>query len=67
MFVLAAYRLISPGSEWRLHRQWYGRELVLTRYTELEAELALLLERLELTLPPQPKLRITVAAAATAV
>lgn len=21
--VLAAYRLISPGSEWRLHRQWF--------------------------------------------
>jgi len=25
LFVLAAYRLIEPGSEWRLHRQWYGR------------------------------------------
>lgn len=25
LFVLAAYRLIAPGSEWRLHRQWYGR------------------------------------------
>ncbi len=25
VFVLAAYRLISPGSEWRLHREWYGR------------------------------------------
>ena len=23
--VLAAYRLIDPGSEWRLHRQWYER------------------------------------------
>ncbi len=23
--VLAAYRLIAPGSEWRLHREWYGR------------------------------------------
>jgi hypothetical protein len=22
---LAAYRLISPGSEWRLHREWFGR------------------------------------------
>jgi len=22
---LAAYRLIDPGSEWRLHRQWYER------------------------------------------
>jgi hypothetical protein len=25
LFVLAAYRLIAPGSEWRLHRQWYGQ------------------------------------------
>jgi transposase len=25
VFVLACYRLISPGSEWRLHREWYGR------------------------------------------
>jgi len=25
VLVLAAYRLISPGSEWRLHREWYGR------------------------------------------
>jgi hypothetical protein len=23
--VLAAYRLIAPGSEWRLHREWFGR------------------------------------------
>ena len=23
--VLCCYRLISPGSEWRLHRQWYER------------------------------------------
>lgn len=43
-----------------------GRELVLTRYTEPERELALLLERLDLTLPPQPKPRITAAEAATA-
>jgi len=25
LFVLAAYRLLAPGSEWRLHRQWYNR------------------------------------------
>ena len=25
VFVLPAYRLIAPGSEWRLHREWYGR------------------------------------------
>ncbi len=25
LFVLAAYRLIEPGSEWRLHREWNGR------------------------------------------
>lgn len=23
LFVLVAYRLLSPGSEWRLHRQWF--------------------------------------------
>jgi hypothetical protein len=22
---LVAYRLIAPGAEWRLHREWYGR------------------------------------------
>lgn len=25
LFVLVAYRLIAPGAEWRLHRQWYER------------------------------------------
>jgi Transposase DDE domain len=25
LLVLVAYRLISPGSEWRLHREWFGR------------------------------------------
>jgi len=25
LVVLTAYRLIDPGSEWRLHRQWYDR------------------------------------------
>ena len=25
LVVLAAYRLIAPGSEWRLHREWFGR------------------------------------------
>jgi hypothetical protein len=25
LFVLAAYRLLAPGSEWRLHRQWFER------------------------------------------
>src|SRR3972149_1358055 len=25
LFVLAAYRLIAPGSEWRLHRGWFRR------------------------------------------
>ena len=24
LFVLVAYRLLSPGSEWRLHREWFG-------------------------------------------
>jgi hypothetical protein len=25
LFVLVAYRLIAPGAEWHLHRDWYGR------------------------------------------
>jgi hypothetical protein len=25
LLVLVAYRLLSPGSEWRLHRQWFDR------------------------------------------
>jgi DDE family transposase len=25
LFALVAYRLIEPGAEWRLHREWYGR------------------------------------------
>jgi len=25
LFVLAAYRLMAPGSEWRLHREWFAR------------------------------------------
>ena len=25
LFILTAYRLLSPGSEWRLHRQWLAR------------------------------------------
>ena len=25
LFVLVAYRLLSPGSEWKLHRQWFER------------------------------------------
>ncbi len=23
--VLVCYRLIAPGSEWKLHRDWFGR------------------------------------------
>jgi hypothetical protein len=25
LLVLSVYRLIAPGAEWRLHREWYGR------------------------------------------
>ena len=42
------------------------RELVLTRYTEPEKELKLLLERLALELPAQPPPKITAAQADTA-
>jgi Transposase DDE domain len=38
-----------------------GRELVLTRYTQPEPELQLLLNQLKLQLPPQPPPRITAA------
>lgn len=43
-----------------------GRELSLTRYTQPEPELKLLLEKLKLTLPAQPPPKITAAAAAAA-
>ena len=26
LFVLVAYRLLAPGSEWRLHREWFGQQ-----------------------------------------
>ena len=42
------------------------RELTLTRYTQPEPELQLLLERLKLTLPAQPPPRITAAQVASA-
>ena len=36
-----------------------GRELLLTRYTQPEPELQLLIQQLKLSLPPQPPPRIT--------
>jgi hypothetical protein len=39
-----------------------GREIVLTRYTQPEPELQLLIDRLRLTLPAQPPPKITAAA-----
>ena len=38
-----------------------GRTLIMSRYTELNADQKLLLRRLNLTLPPQPPPRITAA------
>src|SRR6266436_5369513 len=43
-----------------------GRELTLTRYTQPDPELQLLLDRLKLSLPAQPPPKITAAQAATA-
>jgi transposase len=43
-----------------------ARELTLTRYTQPEPELKLLLERLKFALPPQPPPKITAAQAASA-
>ena len=40
-----------------------GRELVLTRYTEPDPELNLLLKKLKLELPAQPPPKITAAPA----
>ena len=40
-----------------------GRELTLTRYTQPEPELKLLLDKLKLTLPAQPPPKISAAAA----
>jgi hypothetical protein len=39
-----------------------GREIQLTRFTQPEPDLALLLDRLKLQLPPQPPPKITAAA-----
>ena len=43
-----------------------GRDLVLTRYTQPERELQLLIQQLRMQLPPQPTPKITVAALAHA-
>jgi hypothetical protein len=43
-----------------------GRELLLTRYTQPEPELQLLIQQLKLQLPPQPPPRITTVAVAQA-
>jgi hypothetical protein len=43
-----------------------GRELILTRYTQPEPELKLLLEKLRIALPPQPPPKITSAQASSA-
>jgi transposase len=43
-----------------------GRELVLTRYTQPERELAVLLDQLRIALPPQPPPKISAAQATTA-
>jgi Transposase DDE domain len=42
-----------------------GRELLLTRYTQPEPELQLLIQRLKLQLPPQPPPKIAAVAPAT--
>ncbi len=32
LFVLVAYRLLSPGSEWRLHREWFDRSALADQH-----------------------------------
>ena len=34
LFVLVAYRLLAPGSEWRLHREWFQRRALADRLGE---------------------------------
>ena len=43
-----------------------GRELTLTRYTQPQPELKLLLEKLRIALPPQSSPKLTAAQAASA-
>ena len=31
LFVLVAYRRLAPGSEWRLHREWFQRSALADR------------------------------------
>ena len=31
LLVLVAYRLLAPGSEWRLHREWFQRSALADR------------------------------------
>jgi transposase len=40
LMVLTAYRLIDPGSEWRLHRDWYARSAMGDLLEEDEALVA---------------------------
>jgi hypothetical protein len=51
------------GPRLAAHAAQDGRELVLTRYTEPEPELSLLLNKLKLELPAQPPPKITAAPA----
>src|SRR6266568_3445901 len=34
LFVLVTYRLLAPGSEWRLHREWFQRSALSDRLGE---------------------------------
>ena len=58
---LVCYQLVDPGSEWRLHRHWCGHSAmshVLSRYTQPDSDLRLLLPQLQLALPEQPAPKI---------
>ena len=55
--------ITSTGKEaYRITFFTDGRELRLTRYTQPEPELELLVRQMKLVLPPQPPPRITAAA-----
>ncbi|MBE7537539.1 MAG: hypothetical protein HS122_03910 [Opitutaceae bacterium] len=62
--VLAIYRLLAPGSEWRLHRQWFGTSALpdLLGVDERSAQPATLYRCLDLLLAQKEALFGQVAA-----
>ena len=45
LFVLVAYRLIAPGSEWFLHREWFGKSALADLLAPKQALFSHLVDR----------------------